>query len=284
MIATEFDWLHPENPWCAKAARAWDHIGDLRSRLLDFRSAEPYSLTPRMTDDAERVDYVLNIHHAVPAVFGSIVGDVLHNLRSALENLAFRLAVLSNEEELTERLQHRAAFPICETPDAFDAWLRNRPKEMFSEAARAALREAQPFAELDRFKAREPWRDESYEQHAHWHPLHRMNRLWNIDKHRHLAVMAWWPDLVYFYNTTKAKLTAFRTADTFEHGTVLYRVLGEHGDEPPEVGHDFLLTLIDDPAYTTEGRHNQDVVEALEQFHRTVANGVIPTVAKAMTT
>ena len=85
-------WMDQSSSWWAKANRAKEHIDSL-SRLVDeFRALGPYSLTAEPTGKAGRLAYRLRFSRPVPVLVSTTVGDVLHNLRAALESLAFEVA------------------------------------------------------------------------------------------------------------------------------------------------------------------------------------------------
>ena len=91
-VAYDQAWMDQSSSWWAKANRAKGHIDSL-SRLVDeFRALGPYSLTAEPTEKAGRLAYRLRFSTLVPVAVSTTVGDVLHNLRAALESLAFEVA------------------------------------------------------------------------------------------------------------------------------------------------------------------------------------------------
>jgi len=51
---------------------------------------------------------------------------VLHNLRAALECLAFEVARRSQGGTLTAKQEKESTFPICESPEDFDASFKGK--------------------------------------------------------------------------------------------------------------------------------------------------------------
>lgn len=183
-------------------ARAGHHLGDLDGLVTRFRDGEPYTLVkPEPTEVPDRIAYRLRYHQTPRVEISTTIGDVLHNLRSALDALAYGVAESVVGRTLTRTEEKAVEFPICVTPGEFDAYFTNprRPERavMFNAKARKALREQQPFAIAEHWEhatARE--RQKRYIEEFRWSGLPRLRHLHNIDKHRRLAVMAWWPDLL----------------------------------------------------------------------------------------
>ncbi|WP_091516834.1 hypothetical protein [Amycolatopsis sacchari] len=282
MISNVGDWLDPTRSWCAKAERARVHIESLREQIDDFRRSNPYTLTPELTDYQDRVAYVLRYHRDVPPSISTTVGDVLHNLRGALENLAFELAQVSHGRALSDKQEASSKFPICESPSKFDRVLHSRLAGLFNDRARAALRAVQPFALLEQAHHLGVAVDQTYEDHFHWDPLHRLDLLWNIDKHRRLAVMAWWPHFFYWVSDGSSNRRMLQGDGTLANGSVLFYMEGHDEGISDDVVHEFNLVLKDDPSFPLATDHTQDVLDTLDQFRRQVADFVFMNVATIM--
>jgi hypothetical protein len=94
-------WMDQGSSWWAKANRAKEHIDSLRRQVDEYRASAPYSLTPEPTEKPDRLAYRLRFSKPVPVTISTTVGDVLHNLRAALESLAFEVARRSQGGTLT---------------------------------------------------------------------------------------------------------------------------------------------------------------------------------------
>src|SRR5712692_6108746 len=116
-----------------------------------------------------------------------LAGDIVHNLRAALDHLAQQLALLGcptlNDKELRQ-----IEFPIAETLCKYEADKARKVKGMRPEAIEA----------IDRLR---PYKDGN---HALW----RLHELDNIDKHRTLFTFgpefiftSDWFDGVYHFRT-----------------------------------------------------------------------------------
>jgi hypothetical protein len=109
-----------------------------------------------------------------PIHFGLIVGDCLHNLRSALDNLVYELAVKHNGAPLDDEIVLRPMFLIEEKREDFKnrKW---RPKYITPEA-QAIIEQMQPYNQTNVAIDRKH--------------LRVLNELSNMDKHRvpHVAL------------------------------------------------------------------------------------------------
>jgi hypothetical protein len=85
-------WSDPSSAWWAKANRANEHLDELGGELITFRGSNPYSVTPEPTEVPDRLAYRLRFYRLFPIRLSTIVGDVVSNLRGALECLAFSYA------------------------------------------------------------------------------------------------------------------------------------------------------------------------------------------------
>jgi hypothetical protein len=75
----------------AKVERAKENISDLESRLETFRASEPYKVNAN--DNLQSGRRCIVVTEAAPIPFGisTVLGDVLHNLRSTLDPLVYNL-------------------------------------------------------------------------------------------------------------------------------------------------------------------------------------------------
>jgi len=144
-----------------KIERAEKHIVDLDGEIRTFLATKPY----RVREDVD-TKHVYKISHVteVPGPIVAIAGDVIQNLRSALDHLAnqlmlVRLGVVASDQE--------SHFPIGNTAGKYEANLRGMKKGRFlREDAFDVLLKVQAYPRGD------------------GHQLWALNRLNNIDKHR----------------------------------------------------------------------------------------------------
>lgn len=86
---------HPLDEAHAKVARAVTHLEELHTKAVAFVDAHPYDIVPEINQDTGRLEFIARARvkeDPVPVEFGIIAGDIGHNLRSALNYLAWRLA------------------------------------------------------------------------------------------------------------------------------------------------------------------------------------------------
>jgi len=101
-----------------------------------------------------------------------LVSDCLHNLRSTLDTLIYRLAELQTGGPLHPEAARTIAFPICPTPIAFRNAVRQGRMTGLSEAAYRLVRDFQPYN-----RTSTPFGDS----------LLLLDHLQSVDKHRMLV-------------------------------------------------------------------------------------------------
>jgi hypothetical protein len=101
-----------------KLARATRHLDELRDVVRKYLDSGPYRVLRREDDSGDLV-YSLQIVEAIPAEWGAVVGDAVHNLRSALDLLAWQL-VKSGGVQPTKV----TFFPISRTSTDFEHALK----------------------------------------------------------------------------------------------------------------------------------------------------------------
>jgi len=90
-----------------KIQRAKDHIANLRREKDAWIGRKPYRLTSNVNTKGGKIMLNINVIEPIPDQFSAIMGDAIHNLRSALDHLVWAL-VIANGETPTEVNQ----FPI----------------------------------------------------------------------------------------------------------------------------------------------------------------------------
>jgi hypothetical protein len=109
--------------------------------------------------------------------------------------------------------------------------------------------------------------ERSFSEEFRWSLLHRLDPLWNLDKHRRLTLMAWWPELFYWTSNGPTRRTALPGDGTFADGSVLLYIEGSDDSHGSELQHEFKLVLTDDPAFQCGRGAMTDVPDLLEQFY-----------------
>lgn len=101
-----------------------------------------------------------------------IVGDILHNTRSSLDNLAYALAERHLNRALTPKEAKGVQFPITDGEPEFDE-VRNRWLKHIAPAAQDVIKSVQPW---------------DTPEHRVYRPLSVLRELSNLDKHRRIIV------------------------------------------------------------------------------------------------
>jgi len=108
--------------------------------------------------------------------------------------------------------------------------------------------------------------------------LHRLDTLWNIDKHRRLTLMAWWPDLIFWGSNRPSNRRALPGDGTLADGSILLYIEGTDEGQSDELSHEFNLVLTDDPASSqgaTDEGAPEDVVGLLKHWHQHIVHLVV---------
>jgi hypothetical protein len=275
--------------WWAKIRRAHIHLKTLATLVDEFEASQPYSLTPEPGERPNEVAYRLSIRREAPAEISTVIGDVLHNLRSALDSLAYGLAVQS-KGELTEEEEAVISFPWKRSPMEYDRFFgigvstKNRDDArlvrggIYGQEARDAMRAVQPFFVWETApNLSETERYQLSDDDLKWSSIHRLSRLNNIDKHRRLpAVGVGWPS-EFSWGSNEGDDTRLRGGHLppTDNTILCYMVGANAANIDLETG--FALVLKDDPTHQPEVDKEyqpQDCQELLEYFARDVDEAV----------
>ena len=155
-----------------KLARAQDHLDAYERAWRDFTAdGYPYGYRSEINDDRTCITLYLQERRIVPRDFGLIVGDCVHNLRSALDHLAYALPRAAGTDPRWEKWSQ---WPIFDDPNDF-AGAAKRWLCGVDGGAVAGIETCQPY-----YRPNGPTR----------HPLRYLAELSNLDKHRVLHGIA----------------------------------------------------------------------------------------------
>jgi hypothetical protein len=155
----------------AKLDRAIEHLETLEAECGRFLKAQPYAVSAEFEPDAGCYMARFRCRRTVPLRVSVIVGEFVHDLRSALEHVAWVLAASNTDDvgSLWEAgTREKIQFPIAKTSEAFDG---HSLIPFITADARAALDGLQPHKRGHRALAER-------------HPLSALHEFWNVDKHR----------------------------------------------------------------------------------------------------
>lgn len=123
-----------------KLDRAQEHVGQLLGELDAFDRPESYLFVP--DHNADLTEHYLHLHLRVPFPgerWGAILGDVAHNLRSALDHLVYGVAIWESGSDPPPE-HTRLMFPVFDPPKPLPI---NKVRTL-SGPVRAAIIAAQP--------------------------------------------------------------------------------------------------------------------------------------------
>jgi len=167
-----------------KIARAKRHLDELKEQIGIAFDPSQYRFVRQ--DDPDPLEYVYRIEGLpdVPLLWSAIVGDVLSNLRAALDHLAWQIVLLDGGIP-----NQNTYFPIVDSALDRNGHSRTviRPGLTRPDLARAV-------------ESVQPYQDTQTTAEARSHPFWRLNNLCRVDKHRLLLVVAtvldignmWW--------------------------------------------------------------------------------------------
>ncbi|OGA54641.1 MAG: hypothetical protein A3F74_15310 [Betaproteobacteria bacterium RIFCSPLOWO2_12_FULL_62_58] len=122
-----------------KVERAKRHIDELEREIEVYRQTKPYSITPNIDTAAPGEVINIDLPKVVPMNLSVIAGDVLHNLRSALDQLVCRLAERSGANST-----NGVYFPFGRDSAEFEAAAKGKIKKL-NAAAQTFIRELKPY-------------------------------------------------------------------------------------------------------------------------------------------
>jgi hypothetical protein len=167
--------------WRLKLVRAQEHFEQFRSGVGRYTDGNPYTLErvrrPRCPEHGGAcIRYRLKLTSQPPPELSVVLGDVLFNLRSALDHLAVAIAPRNR--------RWNASFPI----ERVEFW-EEKDDELIIPNADAWGRfcsdvKGMPPEAIQHLKEFQPLGDE-----GETHPLHLLSRLENADKHRELVLL-----------------------------------------------------------------------------------------------
>ncbi|HEV3318293.1 MAG TPA: hypothetical protein VG053_00990 [Solirubrobacteraceae bacterium] len=154
----------------AKLDRASTQLEALDDEIQRFRKCEAYSISGEF--DAESSNYIfrLHIHEWPPIEWGVLSGEIIHNMRSALDNIIYQLVLRAKGKPGKWNV-----YPFC----------TKLPKRGFSKAMIGTSKHRGPLAGVGHeaitiIERTQPYHGGMAEQ------LLALDALWNIDKHKFL--------------------------------------------------------------------------------------------------
>lgn len=168
-----------------KLLRSQSQLDSLRLDMDAFSSGvpPPFALgDPKISPDHSRWVYPLKLRRPMPLAWAVVLGEVVHDLRSALDHCIYQLTLDSRGKEL-----QRTGFPISDKPAN---WLQHGGKKTADNplgfAEQCAMYQIRGVGKgvVDYIKRLQPHQMANPHTSALW----SLHLLWNQDKHRLLLL------------------------------------------------------------------------------------------------
>lgn len=151
-----------------KLDRALVQFNALKSTIDILKTDKPYEFIPYANPQTGEIGSLIHIHKPVDPMWGILIGEYVHNLRSALDHIVWQLVILNTGAPPTTKTQ----FPIFKTEAG---WNYQGRGEKFthgaSVGAKALVKTLQPFSTGE----------------GNTSPLWHLHEISNWDKHRTIA-------------------------------------------------------------------------------------------------
>ena len=162
-----------------KLQRAHQHFDELRSAVDHFMQTDFYTLVAPKQDRKGRLPIAVELIEPIPYLdWGVIVGDFVHNLRSALDQLIFQLSLPATFPDLPSG----TSFPIFNSGVRFGE--RQRNGQFTRRSGRYATRLLPPKVSAT-VESLQPYHRRNNPDSRYLWMLHQLS---NVDKHRIVAV------------------------------------------------------------------------------------------------
>jgi hypothetical protein len=170
---------HPLAGCKEKLWRAHEHFELLQEEIAKLQTGETQLATFRTELKPDAHNILRTLVDAIdepPLLLATILGDMVHNLRSSLDHLVFELAFLGLRGK---KIPDKTAFPASLTRAN---WCSNKVQQVLLEGVlqkhRALLYQAQPC-----YRKRDTVSPTARRRRKR-HPIADLHDLWNEDKHR----------------------------------------------------------------------------------------------------
>ena len=168
-------WIPPNNlpgsilGTALKINRAEFHLKTLKESIDAFFDGKPYEIVREVNPDTNEVFGTLRVKRECPPAWGILVGDFIHDLRSALDHLVWQLVVHETGNPPTT---FDTQFPIFQTEAGYNT--RGEPIRLkgVGTKAKALIKILQPFSTGEGTDS----------------PLWHLHELSNFDKHRRICL------------------------------------------------------------------------------------------------
>jgi hypothetical protein len=155
----------------AKVERAQEHLIALDAATGEFFEVDPYEIVGEFEAEASEYLFRVKVLREPPLRLGVMLGDFIHNLRSALDHLVWQLVLLDGNSP-----DRSTCFPVASSREQFDRMAEKALPGLIPEHV-ARIEALQPYHARDRQEV---------------HLLKLLPRLSNTDKHQIVhATLGW---------------------------------------------------------------------------------------------
>lgn len=289
-------WTAPEASWMVKIERARHHLDELRLLVHEYLQTEPWTVEREATGVPDQSLYRFHSSSPPPAIISTTAGDIVHNLRSALDNLAYGMAERNLRRELDQDEETAPSFPVYVDEDRFDDHMTKQLRVAKGKALHLqvrdrtalwgshgveALRAVQPFTDPAAVVARGVT---GSTKSVRWNLLQRLSHLWNVDKHRHLMVTVMFPQGVapYVVEDGEDSRTFYVDGYELQDGSALAVVDNDASKPPAEFK--FHLVVADEIPYREISIGlGVDVREMMARYCDFTSKWIVPVIAQEWT-
>ncbi|MDP2328462.1 MAG: hypothetical protein Q8M79_10325 [Dehalococcoidia bacterium] len=259
-----------DSHWC-KLTRAREHLDTLNEDIAAFLQPDSYSTVIETDERGEfegRKRSILRrrvFFSREPDVlrWGTMVGDIVVNLRAALDHVVYAISVSRDQSVFIN--DRSTEFPITDQPDAFHNPRRRNPPYYeirgLPSDAKAIVEGLQPYhrRQLDGVKSDRLW---------------LLREMSNIDKHRSLHISTWsalhvqW-DITHLYPGTVIHSSWVRAPGVLESGASLAEIdlsYSTYGQPSMEMNRVFQFTVALDEALPTGNEPMPNVLTDLWHY------------------
>jgi hypothetical protein len=217
-----------------KLARAAKHLKTIKVCIADYSASRPFKIIPDETDGKNTNQ--VRILKPPPVEISILAGEMLYQMRSALDHLAFGLVERNiGHISLPPKWVENSQFPLSvkipknktgtpySLPAPYNVFTNNLPG--ISKAAFTFIERLQPY----------------YRRGATNNALGVLVKLSNIDKHRYLNIVV---PLVQRTQTVRYRSGVTTSGfDTFHHGAQFYTDVGRKTDRAVQVNRRFRVPV-----------------------------------------
>lgn len=121
-----------------KLDRARQHIGELKRQAAAFGKRRPYRIVLEAADKPHMVKFTVRIRENIPKYLAPIVGDIVHNMRSALDQVACAIVPGGISDGVVQ-------FPFTASADTLEATIQSRHIDRADAKAVDIIRQMKPY-------------------------------------------------------------------------------------------------------------------------------------------